>query len=176
MWITDGPSSSALCNSLHSCLALTNNTSPYIMGLDLFELKIIWYFRFNSDKTCSNSMLNNMAYPELSHVLGGSSHPAFDSALCGSDLFLNFISPIGVSAIWVFWLQVCLCLHSSSYAWVSGKQVRQEPWFLLETEFRSWFGIWLEWSRLWVTSGAEVARLRAGNIQGGLRWCVLLSC
>ena len=41
MWITDGPSSSALCNSLHSCLALTNNTSPYIMGLDLFELKII---------------------------------------------------------------------------------------------------------------------------------------
>ena len=31
-------------------------------------------------------MLNNMAYPELSHVLGGSSYPAFNSALCGSGL------------------------------------------------------------------------------------------
>ena len=47
-------------------------------------------------------MLDNMAYPELSHVLGGSSRATFDSALCGSGLFLNFTSPIGVSAIWVF--------------------------------------------------------------------------
>ena len=43
-----------------------------------------------------------MAYLELSHVLRGSSHPAFDSVLCGSGLFLNFTSLIGVSAIWVF--------------------------------------------------------------------------
>ena len=41
MWIIDGPSSSALFNSLHGYLTLTNNTSPYIMRLDLFELKII---------------------------------------------------------------------------------------------------------------------------------------
>ena len=39
MWIIDGPSSSALFNSLQGYLTLTNNTYPYIMGLDLFELK-----------------------------------------------------------------------------------------------------------------------------------------
>ena len=38
-WIIDGPSSSALFNSLQGYLTLTNNTYPYIMGLDLFELK-----------------------------------------------------------------------------------------------------------------------------------------
>lgn len=99
-----------------------------------------------------------MEYPGLGHDLGRSAHPAFDSASCSSGLFPwnskpdsflisfppRFVTQQSRHSDSTF----CMCRFSSRYAWGSDKEMRWEPWFILEIKFRSWLGIWFRMRQL----------------------------